>query len=376
MKFSIERAVFLKTLHHIQGIVEKKQTVSVLSNVLLQAEGETLTMKATDRDIVIEEKLVAHISASGTTTVSAHLLYGIVQKLHDGCLVDISLEENGRLIIQSDRSRFTLPTIPHSEFPVITAIEGDLGFDFSISHNDFKELLNRTKFAMSSEDTRYYLNGIYLHSVQKNDTFLLRSVATDGHRLALHEVTMDENIQEMPSVIIPRKTVSEIHKLINEFEGDVSIQVSPTKILFSFGDITLLSKLIDGTFPDYEQVIPKNNTFTMTADKAPLIKAVDRVSLLSSDKTRGIKVSLQKDTLHLSATQNNGEASEDMTVTYDGDTLTTGFNSRYLLDAMEHAPSDVIAFSFGDENAPVMITAPKQPSEQTATLFVIMPMRM
>src|SRR3984893_17600363 len=262
MKVTLERAVLLKSLGHVHRVVERRNTIPCLSNVLLRAEDQALLLKATDLDLEVTEQLAADVGAAGPTTLPAHILYEIVRKLPDGAQVSLeSNGEQGQLQLRSGRSRFNLQSLPEGDFPDLAT--GGLGHRFTLAALDLKRLIDKTQFAISNEETRYYLNGVFLHTIDVEGHMMLRAVATDGHRLARVEVPAPKGALGMPGVIVPRKAVTEIQKLVENLDQDVRIEISPSKARFTFGDplvhlgqVVLTSKLIDGTFPDYMRVIP------------------------------------------------------------------------------------------------------------------------
>jgi DNA polymerase-3 subunit beta len=370
MKLTIERAALLRALNHVQSVVERRNTIPILSNVLIEAKDGSLGLTATDMDIAIVERVTADVGTSGATTAPAHTLYDIVRKLPDGAQVDIEASGEGdRLTLKSGRSRFTLSTLPTDDFPVMSG--GDLPHEFQIDADALRGLIDRTRFAISTEETRYYLNGIYVHAAD-GDPQMLRAVATDGHRLARVEIPLPDGAGGMPGVIIPRKTVNELRKLIEEVNGGVDITLSDTKIRFAFGDAILTSKLIDGTFPDYERVIPSGNDKIMTVDCSDFAEAVDRVSTIATEKMRAIKMKLEGDQMELSASsQENGQAVEEVGIDYGKDAIEIGFNARYLLDIAHQVEGDTAEFVMADAASPTIVRDPKDPG----ALYVLMPMR-
>jgi len=371
MKLTIEQAALLKALGHVQSVVERRNTIPILSNVRIEADGGSLSLNATDMDIDIVEATAAEVSASGATTVPALTLYEIVRKLADGSQVELACDEKeGRLTLQSGRSEFHLPCLPTDEFPVMAG--GDMGHSFKLAAGELRSLIDRTRFAISTEETRYYLNGIYLHAANRDGADVLRAVATDGHRLASVEIPLPGGATGMPGVIVPRKTVAELRKLIEDTVEDVEIALSETKIRFSFDDAVLTSKLIDGTFPDYERVIPEGNDKELEVDRKLLADAVDRVSAISSEKSRAVKLSLAKNSMVLSASSpEHGDATEELEVVYSGGDLEIGFNSRYLLDIAHQIESDTAHFVLSDAASPTIL----REAEDTGALYVLMPMR-
>lgn len=370
MKFTIERNSLLKALGHVQSVVERRNTIPILSNVMVEADGDGISMTATDLDIAIVERTSANVSQPGATTVPAHTLFDIARKLPDGSEVEMSLEDGDRLTVKAGRSRFTLACLDKDDFPVMS--ESDMPHRFVMAAEELKRLIDKARFAISTEETRYYLNGIYLHVATTEGGTTLRAVATDGHRLAQVEQDVPDGAAGMPGVIIPRKTVAEVRKLIDEYEGDVAIALSDTKIRFSFDNAIVTSKLIDGTFPDYSRVIPVGNDKMLEMDCRTFSQAVDRVSTISSDKTRSVKLSLSEDTLKLSVNSpDSGTAREELSAAYSSDPLEIGFNSRYLMDILAQIEGDVAQIHLADPSSPTVL---KDLMDEGA-LYVLMPMR-
>jgi DNA polymerase III subunit beta len=370
MKVTVERAELLKSLGHVHRVVERRNTIPILANVLIKADKGKLSMKATDLDLEVTDSIAAEISPGGATTVPAHMFYDIVRKLPEGS--QIVIEGSGDravLSIRAGRSRFTLQTLPESDFPDLAA--GDMTHKFSVPAADLKRLIDKTQFAISTEETRYYLNGIYLH-VPAGKNPALRAVATDGHRLAQVELALPDGAAGMPGIIVPRKTVAEVQRLIETGEGDVGIELSAGKIRFSIGNAVLTSKLIDGTFPDYGRVIPANNDKSLIVDKKDFEAAVDRVSTVSSERGRAVKLSITSGRLVLSVTNpDSGSATEEIEVDYDSDALDIGFNSRYLLDIAAQIEGEVAVLKLADPGSPTLI----QDRDAKGALYVLMPMR-
>lgn len=365
MQFTIERSVLLKALGHVQTVVEKRGTIPVLSNVKLDAKGDAVSFTATDMDIALVEKVPASVSDGGAVTVPAHTLYDIARKLADGAQIEFTTKGD-KVAIKCGSSRFTLASLPVEDFPVMA--EGDLAHSFTITAAECRAIIEKPSYAMSTEETRYYLNGVYVHVSGE----ALRAVATDGHRLARVEVALPAGASGMPGIIVPRKTIQEVRKLLENGEGDVQISLSDTKIRFVYGNAVLVSKLIDGNFPDYERVIPSGNDKMMEVDKRVFTEGVDRVSVISSERSRGIKLALEKGKLTLSASsQEAGTATEELDVTYSADSLEIGFNSRYMLDMMERIDGEHAQFLFNDAASPVLVRDPAD----VGSLYVIMPMR-
>lgn len=369
MKLTIERAVLLRALAHVERIVEKRNTIPILSNVQLEAEDERLLLTATDLDIAIVETLSATIASGGAVTTPAHTLYDIVRKLPEGAEVALSYDgDDSRLAVNSGRSRFQLSCLPREDFPVMSA--GDLPHRFALPAAALKRLIDKTRFAISTEETRYYLNGIYLHVPEGSE--VLRAVATDGHRLAQVDHAVPEGAAGMPGVIVPRKTVGEVRRLIDEFEGDIGISLSDTKIRFELDGAVLTSKLIDGTFPDYTRVIPVGNDRIMEVDAEHLAVVVDRVSTISTEKSRAVKLALDNDCLTLTASSSEtGMATEELSVSYQAEAMEVGFNSRYLLDILGHVEGTTAQILLADPASPTLV----RDGGDDGALFVLMPMR-
>jgi len=371
MKLVIERAVLLKALGPIQSVVERRGTIPILANVKLDATKQGLSLTATDMDVAIVGEVKAEVEQAGATTVPAHMFYEIIRKLPDGSNIQLSKSDDGnKLTISSGQSRFSLSVLPVDDFPVMA--EGDLGSKFTITSAECKALIEKTRFAISTEESRYYLNGIYLHAAENQGARVLRAVATDGHRLARMEVGLPEGAENMPGVIIPRKTINELFKLVEEAGDTIEISLSDTKIRFVCGNVVLVSKLIDGNFPDYERVIPTANDKVMEVDGKAFSQGVDRVSVVSSEKSRGIKLAMAPNKLTLtSSASDQGTATEELSVSYGADAMEIGFNARYLLDMMERIEGETAQFVFADQASPTLVRDPAD----VGALYVIMPMR-
>ena len=373
MKFKADRATLLKALAHIQSVAEKRNTIPILANAKIDALEGKLMFTATDMEIAVVEDIVASVSQPGSTTASAATLFEIVRKLPDGAELEFEATgETGQLKLRAGRYSTSLVTLPVDDFPSMTA--GQLPYRFTISSLALRGLIDRTRFAISTEETRYYLNGIYLHSAEGAIGRVLRAVATDGHRLARVEEPAPEGADGMPGVIVPRKTVGELRKLLDEESGDVEVGLSDTRIQFKSGSVTLTSKLIDGTFPEYERVIPRDNDKVLRVGKKDFSDAVARVAAISSERSRPVKMSLAKDLLTLSAASpEQGTASEELDadrVKYASDPLEIGFQARYLNDITDQIESQV-EFHFSDGAAPTIV----RDADNANALYVLMPMR-
>ncbi|TBW39190.1 DNA polymerase III subunit beta [Siculibacillus lacustris] len=381
MRVTVERAQLVKSLAHVHRVVERRNTIPILSNVLIRAEGGELKLKATDLDIEISESVPAMVEEPGATTVPAHMIHDIVRKLPDGAQVELATRPDGATLdIRSGRSKFALQILPESDFPDLTA--GTFSHSFTLPAADLKRLVDRTWFAISTEETRYYLNGIFFHTVEVGGDLRFRAVATDGHRLAQAEVVAPHGSEGMPGVIVPRKTVGEIQKLVEDPGAVVRVELSDSKIRLTFAPaaerddasagIVLTSKLIDGTFPDYGRVIPQGNDKELKVDCRDFATAVDRVSTISSERGRAVKLTVGDGRLILSVTNpDSGSASEELAVEYDDDTLDIGFNSRYLLDIASQLETETAVFRLADSGSPTLI----HDLGQTNALYVLMPMR-
>ena len=371
MKVTLERNHLLKSLGHVHRVVERRNTYPILANVLLKASEGSLDLRATDLDIEVTESVPAMVGTPGTTTVPAHTLYEIVRKLSDGAEVRLETEGAEQLLLTSGRSRFHLACLSPDSFPDLKS--GNFSHSFPIAAASLRELIERTQFAISNEETRDYLNGIYVHAIETGAETILRAVATDGHRMARAETVAPAGSKGMPGIIVPKKTVSEVQKLLDGAEGDVEVEVSDTKIRFTLGGVVLLSKLIEGTFPDYERVTPKNNDKSMHVDRAAFATAVDRVSTIASDRGgKAVKLSVKEGQLELSVTNpDHGTASEELAVEFEPESFEIGFNARYLLDIIGQIRSDNAIFLFNDAGSPTLV---REDGEAKA-LYVLMPMR-
>lgn len=371
VQFTIERATLLKSLGHVQSVVEKRGTIAVLSNVKIDAKADGVSLTATDMDLAVVEKVSAAVAKQGSTTLPAHTFYDIVRKLPEGAQVEVTTSSDGsKVSIRSGQSRFSLACLPVDDFPVMA--DGELPYNFTLKSAECLSLIQKPSFAISTEETRYYLNGIYLHTAGSGDGKVLRAVATDGHRLARIEVALPAGADGMPGIIVPRKAIYELRKLIEEGEGDIAISLSDSKIRFVYGNAVLVSKLIDGNFPDYERVIPASNDKMMEVDCKLFTQSVDRVSVISSEKSRAIKFQLDNGKLTLSASSpEHGTASEEIEVKYSANKIEVGFNSRYLLDMMAQIEGDTAQFLLNDGASPAIV----RDTADVGSLYVIMPMR-
>ena len=371
MRVTLERSNLLKSLNHVHRVVERRNTIPILSNVLLKADGQSLELKATDLDLEITEATGAEVQQAGATTVPAHLLYDIVRKLPDGAEVMLKVEEDGgSMSVVSGRSSFRLQCLPQADFPELTA--GAFSHIFRMDSEDLKGLIEKTQFAISTEETRYYLNGIFFHTLEDAGKLKLRAVATDGHRLARAEMEAPAGSEGMPGIIIPRKTVSELQKLVDVPDMKATVELSDTKIRFTLGSVILTSKLIDGTFPDYQRVIPTGNDKELMIERQSFGQAVDRVSTISSERGRAVKLSIGDGQVVLTVNNpDSGSATEEIAAGYDADPLEIGFNAKYLLDVTSQIGGSQARFLLADAGSPTLISDPEDPD----ALYVLMPMR-
>ena len=369
MKATIERATLLKSLSHVQSVVERRNTIPILSNVLIEASADgAIKLMATDLDLQIVDSIAAQVEQPGATTISAHTLFDIARKLPEGSQVSLQAAE-GKMLIQAGRARFNLSTLPRDDFPVIA--EGDLPTSFELPAETLKQIIDKTRFAISTEETRYYLNGIYFH-VADDGQPVLRAAATDGHRLARITVPRPDGADGMPGIIIPRKCIAELRKLLDEVDGSIQIALSASKIRFGLGSAILTSKLIDGTFPDYSRVIPTANDKLLKIDPRGFEEGVDRVATIATEKTRAVKMSLDRDKITLSVTSpENGTAAEEVPGAFQGEGFDIGFNARYLLDILGQIDSDLVELHLADAAAPTLI----RENDASPALYVLMPMR-
>ena len=376
MKISIERGTLLKAVSQTQSVVERRNTIPILANVLIEADGEHVQFRATDLDIEVVDKVPAQVEKAGSTTVAATILHDIVRKLPDGALVTLTVDSAaGRLGVEAGRSNFALATLPKEDFPVMASSE--YASNFTTSAALLRWLFDKSKFAISTEETRYYLNGVYMHVVDGlEDGYkggkVLRCVATDGHRLARVDADLPAGATAMPGVIVPRKTVGELLKLLEDDEVEIAVSVSETKVRFATPNITLTSKVIDGTFPDYTRVIPQGNTRKLEVDAAEFAQAVDRVATVSSERSRAVKLQLDSDKLVLSVNApDSGEADEELAVAYNDEPLEIGFNAKYLHEIALQVDRENAVFMFDTAGDPTLM---REGNDQSA-VYVVMPMR-
>jgi len=371
MKVSIERSALLKAMSQAQSVVERRNTIPILANVLIEAEGGEISFRATDLDIEVVYKVVGMVERAGATTVGAHTLHEIVRKLPDGAMVELTDDvTSNRLDVVAGRSSFSLATLPREDFPIMA--NSEYACNFSAKSEILRRLFDKSKFAISTEETRYYLNAVYMHSSDGTNGKVLRCVATDGHRLARIDTELPDGAETLPGVIVPRKTVGELRKLLDVDEIKIAVSVSETKIKFATPEMILTSKVIDGSFPDYTRVIPQGNTRRLEVDAAEFAQAVDRVSTVSSERSRAVKLTLEDDRLILSVNApDSGAAEEELVVAYADERLEIGFNAKYLLEIAGQVDRENAVFMFNSSGDPTLM---REGNDESA-VYVVMPMR-
>jgi DNA polymerase-3 subunit beta len=369
MKLTIDRNALMRALSHVQAVVERRNTIPILSNVLLSAEGDRLSLTATDLDIEASDAAEAKVKKAGAVTAPAQTLFDVVRKLPEGAEVMLDLSD-GRLSISSGRSKFALPTLPASDFQTMAREAAPIKFEVEAA--ELRRLIDKTRFAISTEETRYYLNGIYLHHAKGAKGNVLRAVATDGHRLALAEVEAPKGSDKLKGIIVPRKAVGEIRRLLDDAPETVTVEASDSKITLHIGDAVLTSKLIDGSFPDYQRVIPKDNGRILTIDNKLFKDAVDRVATVSAERSRALKLALGSGKVTLAVSHSDtGQGVEEVEAGYDGDPMEIGFNAKYLLDVASQIESEEARIEFNDPASPARVLDAKD----TGTQYVLMPLR-
>ena len=370
MKFSIEKNSFYKSISHVQNIVERKNTLPILANLLIEAKNNSLILSATDMDISIKDSLDCNIIEEGSTTVSAHTLYEIVRKLPDNSEIEIISDDGKIMSLRAGKSKFSLGCLPKEDFPIIEI--GDLENEITLNSKTLLKLIEKTRFAISNEETRYFLNGIYFHNHQNQDLNTLSVVATDGHRLAKMDSDLKEKVKEFPGIIIPKKTINEVYKLLSDLDEITKINLNSNKIVFFIRNTILISKLIDGNFPDYKKVIPIDNTNKLIVNRNDFSLAIDRVSTIVSEKSPVIKFKLMNNLMNLSSVNSeSGTATEDLAIDYNGDSIEIGFNSKYILEMINNLEDQNIILNFKDSSSPVTAIEESNPN----LVYVLMPMR-
>ena len=369
MKFNVNQQELQKSLNYCQGVIEKRSTLPILSNVLLDVSNSKLTITATDLDLIFVHKLSnIEIIEEGKTTTSSSIMYDIVRKFSSGKKINFSNDGENKLHLESEKSVFNLNCISASEFPVTD--ENFVENEFSISSKKLLKLLNKCKFSVSNDETRHYLSGIFFHQTQVEDKYFLTAAATDSHRMSISKIRLTEKIEFEP-IILPKKTIFQLCSLLEDFDGDVKISNIKSKIKFELNDSILISKLIDGKFPNYIQVIPKENQKKLEVDLKLFLDSVDRVASVSVDKKDGVKFNIEKNILNLSVNNtSSGDGKESLNVKFDYD-LDISFNSRYLIDVASQLDGDKIEIFFKDTGSPALI---KDPADFDS-IYVVMPMK-
>tara|TARA_B100002052_G_scaffold295050_1_gene320859 strand:- start:229 stop:1344 length:1116 start_codon:yes stop_codon:yes gene_type:complete len=370
MKFLIKKTNIHKSLSHIQGIVDKKNSLPILSNILIEADNNNLILSSTDMDISIIEKISCDVIEKGSTTINAQMFYDIIRKLHEDSEIEVISNDGKLLTVRSNGSRFSLACLPKEDFPIIDQeIQGN---NISIQSNIFYKLIDKTKFAISNEETRYFLNGIYFNVSSENEKNYITLVGTDGHRLAKFSHELDDKNDLIPGVIIPKKTIFELSKLLSEINEKIEINISSSRIVFYINNLILTSKLIDGNFPDYKRVIPDNNDSVLEINRINLLSAVDRVSTIANEKSPVIKFNILENIINLNTVNNeNSTATEDLDANYNGKNIEIGFNSKYVMDIINNLEDDNIFINLKDNSSPITISEKSKPN----LIYVLMPMR-
>ena len=370
MQFIVKRDNLLKSLNFVQGIVEKKNTLPILSNVLLELKNNKLSVVATDLDIIFYDEIDdIKIMTEGSITTSAAILYDILRKIPSNSEINFDLKSENKLNLKSDNSDFNLLCLPTDNFP--TFVDEFEGTEISLNNNKFLKLLNKTKISISNDDTRHYLNGIYLHITEAHGRNFLTGVATDSHRLSSSSIEI-ENIEDFNSLILPRKTVYQLSSLLSENNEQLTMQSSESKIKFTLGKVKLISKVIDGKFPDYKKVVPSENKKSLVIPSKEFISSVERVTSVSLDRKEGVKLAISKDNLQLSVNSaNSGEGNEKIKANFNSEALNISFNSKYLVDIASEIEDENIKFNFKDSTSPVLI----EDAGDTNSYYVIMPMK-
>ncbi len=370
MQFIVKRDILLKSLNFVQGVVEKKNTLPILSNVLLQLKDKKLSIVATDLDIIFYDEISeVKIINEGSTTTSAAILYDILRKITSNSEINFDLKTSNKLSLKSDNSDFNLLCLPTDNFPTFTdEFEGN---DFVLNDKRFLKLLNKTKISISNDDTRHYLNGVYLHITEAQGRNFITGVATDSHRLSSSSIEI-ENVGNFMPLILPRKTVYQLCSILSENTKELKMQTSENKIKFTIGNMKLISKVIDGKFPDYKKVVPVNNDKKLTIKSKEFINSIERVASVSLDRKEGVKLNIQKDNIQLSVNSaNSGEGNEKIKAEFSSDNLNISFNSKYLIDIASEIEDSNLIMNLKDSVSPVLI----QDISDKNSYYVIMPMK-
>ena len=370
MQFVVKRDILLKSLNFVQGVVEKKNTLPILSNVLLQLKDKKLSIIATDLDIIFYDEITdIKIMKEGSTTTSAAILYDILRKISSNSELNFDLKSENKLSLRSDNADFNLLCLPTDNFP--TFADEFEGKEISLNNSRFLKLLNKTRISISNDDTRHYLNGIYFHITEGHGRNFLTGVATDSHRLSSSSLEV-ENTTDLNPFILPRKTVFQLSSLLSETSDQLLMQVSDNKIKFSVGNIKLISKVIDGKFPDYKKVVPTNNDKSLIVSSKDFINSIERVASVSLDRKEGVKLFLSKDNLQLSVNSaNSGEGNEKIKAEFSSENLNISFNSKYLIDIASEIEDVNLKMNLKDSVSPVLV----EDKSDKNSYYVIMPMK-
>jgi len=370
MEFTINRDIFLKSLGHAYGIIEKKTSLPILSNILIEVKDSKIKITTTDLDIIYSEEVpLQEVKKEGSTTTSATILYDILRKLEQNTKVELSLQNENKLKLVSGNSKFNLLCLPSSDFPL--SDEDVNKKNFKISSKDMLKLLNKTKISISNDETRHYLNGVYLHKTSLENKSFLAGVATDSHRLSFSSIEISSDT-DFVSVILPKKTIFQLISLLEETTDNIKISNNKSKIKFEIGNGVLISKVIDGRFPEYSKVVPKNNDKILEVKLNEFKNSIERVTTVSSDRKEGLKMALSKDVLQLSVNSpNSGEGVESLKVKFSSDAMNISFNSRYLIDIASQIENESIVINLKDPGSPVLIN---DLSDQNS-FHVVMPMK-
>jgi len=370
MQFSVKRDVLLKSLNYVQGVVEKKNTLPILSNVLLDIKNQKLTIVATDLDIVFQDEIKdINIIKEGSTTTSANILYDILRKISSNSEVNFELKNENKLSVKTDNASFNLLCLPTGNFPSFTDSFDER--EISIDSENILKLLNKTKISISNDDTRHYLNGIFLHLTEGGGKTFLTAVATDGHRLSSSSLEL-KNSETFTSIILPRKTVYQLCLILSEISENVKLQISNNKIQFKIGSTTLISKVIDGKFPDYRKVVPTDNKKILTVASKDFVEAIERVTTVSLDRKEGVKLEISKANIKFSVNStNSGEGNEVIKGSYNSENLNISFNSKYLIDIASEIEDKNLKINLKDQASPVLV----EDNSDKNSYYVVMPMK-
>ncbi len=370
MQFEIKRDILLKSLNFVQGVIEKKNTLPILSNVLLELKNNTLSIVATDLDLIFYEKIEEiKIINEGSTTTSAAVLYDILRKISSNSNLKFELKNENKLSLKSENSDFNLLCLPTDNFPSFS--DNFDGQEIELDNSKFLKLLNKTRISISNDDTRHYLNGIFLHLTEANGRNFLTGVATDSHRLSSSSLEIN-NLENFSSIILPRKTVFQLCSLLSEIPEKLKMQINENKIKFSFGKVKLISKVIDGKFPDYKKVVPLDNKKVLEVSSKDFVDSIERVTSVSLDRKEGVKLNISKNDVQLSVNSaNSGEGNEKINAKFNSENINISFNSKYLLDIASEIEDKNIRMNFKDSISPVLI----EDVSDRNSYYVIMPMK-